>query len=183
MYQLPSARCIKLSSVLNRGEPAVICSNQAHRGRRRIVSVNDHASRPARVILPIGAKRFVEDHGQGWRLRHRVRRAQRALERDLARFETGAPGGCDFLASPRGEYRRRSAWSWSCRPGWVWYVSRRRCGPEGLKRWAASGERQNSQLWHRPVCSGSCAAAGPGLRRPAPSRVGGDRGPARAARL
>ena len=71
----------------------------------------------AGAILPIGAGRFVKDHGQGWRLRHRVRRAQRALEGDLARFDTGAPGGCDFLARSCGGHRRRLAWSWSRRPG------------------------------------------------------------------
>ena len=128
------------------------------------------SSLQAGAILPIGAKRFVEDHGQGWRVRHRVRRAERALEGDLARFETGAPGGCDFLASPRGGHRRRPAWSWSWRPGWVQCVSRRRCGPEGLKRWAASGERRVFPYSGTSPC-GQAAAPRPGrcLRRAAPS--------------
>ena len=32
------------------------------------------------IILPIGAERAAEEHCQEWRLRHRMRRAQRALE-------------------------------------------------------------------------------------------------------
>jgi hypothetical protein len=51
------------------------------------------AHRPVLAILPIGAERAVEDQRQEWRLRHRMRRAQRALDGDLVRFNAGSPGG------------------------------------------------------------------------------------------
>ena len=44
--------------------------------------------------------------------------------------------------------------------GWVCCVSRRRCGPEGLRRWAAPARGECPQLLRGPVLAGSCAAAG-----------------------
>jgi hypothetical protein len=52
-------------------------------------------------ILSIGAERAVEDQCQEWRLRHRARRAKRALDGDLARFNAGSPGGWQFLQGAR----------------------------------------------------------------------------------
>ena len=84
---------------------------------------------------------------------------QRALERYLARFDTGAPGGCAFLASLRGGHWRRLAWCWSRRPGWVRCVSRRRCGPSGPK--AVGGARRAAGVPRSPARPRVCGPAAP----------------------
>jgi hypothetical protein len=119
----------------------------------------------------------VEDHGQGWRLRHRVRRAFGAplsvilRGSTLGRREdaTSSPG----RAASTGGGRRAPGRGGR---GWVRCVRRLRCGPSGPKAVGGAPARRVSPALARARAGGQLrrgrgavrAAPSVGRRRPGP---------------
>jgi hypothetical protein len=116
--------------------------------------------KPHHAIFPTGAERAVEGQRQEWRLLHRLRRAEHALDGDLARFNAGSPGGRQLLQGARRALFAAARWLRSAPGSWsasspLWHGAPKAVGD------ARRAKVPRMNIGQLP--GGSCAALGRAL--------------------